>query len=76
LPPLHYALLTPYQANQLLAGRGADLLLGPYRILDRLGEGGMGQVFKAHHVSMDRIIALKIIPKDRISSPLCSAFVP
>src|SRR5712692_7692061 len=47
--------LTPYQANQLLQGRGGELLLGPYRLLDRLGEGGMGQVFKAHHVGMDRI---------------------
>jgi serine/threonine-protein kinase len=61
--------LTPYQANQLLQGRGQDLLLGPYRILDRLGEGGMGQVFKAHHVSMDRTIALKMIPKERMSDP-------
>jgi serine/threonine protein kinase len=61
--------LTPYQANQLLAGRGDDLFLGSYRILDRLGEGGMGQIFKAHHVSMDRTIALKIIPKDRMSDP-------
>jgi serine/threonine protein kinase len=60
-------LLTPYQVNQLLQGRGQDLLLGPYRILDRLGEGGMGQVFKAHHVSMDRTIALKMIPKERMS---------
>jgi serine/threonine-protein kinase len=60
--------LTPYQANQLLQGRGGDLVLGPYRLLDRLGEGGMGQVFKARHVSMDRIVALKIIPKDRVSN--------
>ncbi len=61
--------LTPYQANQLLQGRGDDLLVGSYRILDRLGEGGMGQVFKAYHVSMDRIIALKVIAKDCVSNP-------
>ncbi|MBI3411884.1 MAG: serine/threonine protein kinase [Planctomycetes bacterium] len=48
--------LTPYQANQILQGRGEDLVLGPYRLLDRLGEGGMGQVFKAFHVGMDRIV--------------------
>jgi serine/threonine protein kinase/WD40 repeat protein len=65
--------LTPYQANQLLQGNGADLLLGPYRILDRLGAGGMGQVFKAYHVSMDRIIALKLIPRDRVSDPTALA---
>src|SRR5262249_30983225 len=37
------------------------LLLGPYLILDRLGEGGAGQVFKARHQKMNRIIALKVI---------------
>jgi serine/threonine-protein kinase len=61
--------LTPYQANLLLQGRGEELFLGPYRILDRLGEGGMGQVFKAHHVSMDRVVALKVIAKGRVSEP-------
>src|SRR5260370_661997 len=55
--------LTAYQANQLLQGRGGELLLGPYRLLDRLSEGGMGEVFKAYHASMDRIVAIKIIPK-------------
>ena len=29
----------------------------------------MGQVFKAHHISMDRVIALKVIPKERMSDP-------
>jgi serine/threonine protein kinase len=62
--------LTAYQANQLLQGRGADLLLGPYRLLDQLGEGGMGQVFKARHVSMGRLAAVKIIPKARVSDPV------
>jgi serine/threonine protein kinase/uncharacterized membrane protein len=62
--------LTAYQANQLLQRRGGELLLGPYRLLDRLGEGGMGQVFKAYHVSMDRMVALKLIPRDRVSNPL------
>src|SRR5215831_5522906 len=55
--------LTAYQANQLLQGRGLDLVLGPYRLLERLGEGGMGQVFKARHVIMGRVVAVKIIPK-------------
>lgn len=62
--------ITAYQANQLLQQRGEDLLLGPYRILDRLGAGAMGQVFKALHVNMDRLAALKIIPRDLVSNPL------
>jgi serine/threonine-protein kinase len=62
--------LTAYQANQLLQGRGSELVLGPYRILEQLGEGGMGQVFKARHISMDRVVAVKVIPKNRVSEAL------
>jgi serine/threonine protein kinase len=65
--------LTPYQANQLLQGQGSQLLLGPYRLVDRLGVGGMGLVFKAHHRRMDRTVAIKIIPTDRVSDPVAVA---
>ena len=61
--------LTPFQVNQLLQGRGSELLLGSYVLLERLGEGGMGQVFKARHQKMGRIVALKLIRKDRLKNP-------
>jgi serine/threonine protein kinase/WD40 repeat protein len=61
--------LTPYQINQIMAGRGGDLSMGQYVVLERLGEGGMGQVFKARHRRMDRTVALKVIRKDHINSP-------
>jgi serine/threonine-protein kinase len=61
--------LTPYQANQLLQGKSEDLVLGSYMLLERLGEGGMGQVFKARHRNLGRIVALKLIRKERLDNP-------
>lgn len=54
--------LTHWQANQLLAGRTA-FYLGRYKLLDRIGKGGMGVVFKARHAVMDRVVALKVMSR-------------
>ena len=37
--------------------------LGPYRIIDKIGRGGMATVFKAYHATMDRNVAIKILPE-------------
>jgi eukaryotic-like serine/threonine-protein kinase len=46
-----------------------DVLGDRYEILERLGQGGMGTVYKAHDRELDRTIALKIIRRDVVSSP-------
>jgi eukaryotic-like serine/threonine-protein kinase len=59
--------LTPLQVRQLLRGEGAHLVLGPYILLECLGAGGMGEVFKARHQLMERVVALKLIRKERLA---------
>jgi WD40 repeat protein/serine/threonine protein kinase len=61
--------LTPFQANLLLNGRGRDLVLGSYVLLEKVGEGGMGVVYKARHSSMGRIVALKVVRAERLANP-------
>ena len=36
--------------------------IGPYRVIEQAGKGGMATVYKAHHAGMDRYVAIKILP--------------
>lgn len=53
--------ITAYQADQLITGR-TKLSLGPYIITNWIGQGGMGQVFKAVHEMLGRESAVKVLP--------------
>jgi serine/threonine protein kinase len=67
---LKEGLLTPYQVRQLNDGDTQLLTLGQYRLLDELGRGGMGRVFKALHTIMGRVVAIKVIAPDLVSDPV------
>jgi eukaryotic-like serine/threonine-protein kinase len=53
--------LSVYQVNQLLAGNTSDLVIGPYLVLDKLGQGGLSQVFKGRHRESGDLVAVKMI---------------
>lgn len=55
-------LLTHFQAEQLLQGRWKRFSIGKYKVLERLGVGGMGQVFLCEHKLMKRKVAVKVLP--------------
>lgn len=54
-------LLSAYQALRLLSGKADGFYLGKYRLLDILGQGGMGMVYLAEQITMNRLVALKVI---------------
>lgn len=56
--------ITQFHADQLLRGKHRGYFLGKYKLLHRIGMGGMGQVFLAEHVSMHRQVALKVLPPE------------
>jgi predicted Ser/Thr protein kinase len=60
--------LTVFQAEQLLAGRGeACVLAGRYHILELLGAGAMGAVYKGTDAKLDRVVAIKVLPQQSVS---------
>jgi len=59
--------LTFYQLDRLFHGNGHDLIVGCYRILELIGEGGASKVFKAEDMQTKQLVALKVLRADRLS---------
>ncbi len=46
-----------------------DETLGPYRITGKLGEGGMGEVYRATDTKLNRQVAIKVLPPSLAADP-------
>jgi serine/threonine protein kinase/DNA-binding response OmpR family regulator len=55
--------LTPFQATAVFERHFDELVIGNYQVLDRLGAGGMGTVYKARHRRMKRVVAIKVLTR-------------
>jgi serine/threonine protein kinase len=61
--------LTLWQAQQILSGRSTGYKIDKYVLLDLLGRGGMGRVYLAKDIRLNRFVALKILSQERMNNP-------
>jgi serine/threonine protein kinase len=62
-------LLTNFQAEQIMLGKWRRFTLGKYKVLERIGGGGMGSVYLCEHKLMRRRVAVKVLPTAKASDP-------
>ena len=60
-------LLTRWQCDNLLKGKHKSFFLGKYKLLGHIGTGGMSSVYLAQHVLLNRRVAIKVLPRARVS---------
>src|SRR6476659_9185069 len=63
------SLLTYFQAEQFMLGKWRGFTIGKYKLLERIGFGGMGQVFLCEHMYMRRRVAIKVLPPAKAEEP-------
>jgi serine/threonine protein kinase len=62
-------ILTHFQAEQFLQGKWRRFTIGKYKVLERLGSGGMGSVYLCEHKFMRRRVAVKVLPAAKADDP-------
>src|SRR5437016_4302304 len=61
--------LTHFQAEQIMLGKWRRFTIGRYKVLERLGSGGMGSVYLCEHKLMRRRVAVKVLPTAKATDP-------
>lgn len=61
--------ITNFQAEQLLLGKHRGFTLGKYRVLEKLGSGGMGTVYLCEHQAVGKKAAIKVLPSSQSANP-------
>jgi serine/threonine-protein kinase len=67
--------LTAYQVEELLKGQVGSLLIGPYRLLERLGESEFGPAFKARHPDREGRFVIKLFAPEKLPDNLRQRFL-
>ncbi|MBL8822371.1 MAG: protein kinase [Planctomycetia bacterium] len=63
-------LLSYFQSKQLLQGRWRRFYLGKkYKLIELIGQGGMGAVYLCEHTSLKRPVAVKVMPEEKVKAP-------
>jgi serine/threonine-protein kinase len=67
---IHKNRVSVYQLRKVIHGKARDLFLGPYTISDKIGEGGMGKVYRATQRKSGREVALKVVRPSLLANPV------
>ncbi|MBM4071366.1 MAG: serine/threonine protein kinase [Planctomycetes bacterium] len=60
---IQQGILTPFQSERLLQGKTQGFVLGPFTLMDALGAGSMGTVYKAQSKTDNKAYAVKVLPR-------------